>query len=148
MVPEIWGVTDRIFLSFWTNFCPFTPLTTRKIKIFKKWKKHLKISSFYKSISKIMIIHCTVPEIRHVTDVIFIFHFGLFFALLQIFEKMKRATRDIIILHMCTKKLWSHDVQFLRYDVQQTDRRTDRKSEILRWVAQKEMEKFLWNKNI
>ena len=52
-----------------------------------------------------MIIYCTVPEIRHVTDVIFIFHFGLFFALLQIFEKMKRATRDIIILHMCTKKL-------------------------------------------
>ena len=55
---------------------------------------------------------------------------------------MKRATGDIIILHMCTKKLWSHDVQFLRYDVQQKDRRTDRKSEILRWVPQKEMESF------
>ena len=23
-------------LSFWTVFCPFTPLTTQKIKIFKK----------------------------------------------------------------------------------------------------------------
>ena len=27
------------FLSFWTAFCPFTPLKTQKIKIFKKWKK-------------------------------------------------------------------------------------------------------------
>ena len=27
------------FLSFWTIFCPFTPLTTWKIKILKKWKK-------------------------------------------------------------------------------------------------------------
>ena len=26
------------FLSFWTVFCPFTPLTTQKIKIFKEWK--------------------------------------------------------------------------------------------------------------
>ena len=26
------------FLSFWTIFCPFTLLTTRKIKILKKWK--------------------------------------------------------------------------------------------------------------
>ena len=27
------------FLSFWTVFCPFTPLTTWKIKILKNWKK-------------------------------------------------------------------------------------------------------------
>ena len=25
--------------SFWLIFCPFTPVTSRKIKIFKKWKK-------------------------------------------------------------------------------------------------------------
>ena len=36
------------FLSFWTIFCPFTPLWTQKIKILKKWKKYLKILSFYK----------------------------------------------------------------------------------------------------
>ena len=39
MAPEIWSVTDRIFLSFWTFFCPFTPPTTQKINILKKWKK-------------------------------------------------------------------------------------------------------------
>ena len=58
------------------------PLTTRKIKILKKWIKCLEILSFYTSVRKIMIICYTVPEIWHVTDVIVIFHFGLFFALL------------------------------------------------------------------
>ena len=37
---------------------------------------------FYTSLPKIMIICYTVPEIWHVTDVIVIFHFGLFFVLL------------------------------------------------------------------
>ena len=54
-----------------------------------------------------MIICYTVPEIWHVTDVIVIFHFGLFFALLppknQSFKKIKKTTGDIIILYMCTK---------------------------------------------
>ena len=38
------------FFSFWTIFCPFTPLTTKKIKILKKWKTSLEISSFYTSV--------------------------------------------------------------------------------------------------
>ena len=63
------------------KFRPFTPLTTRKIKILKKWKKHMEIS-FHTTVPKIMIICYSVPEIPCVTDVIFIFHFGLFFALL------------------------------------------------------------------
>ena len=70
------------YFSFWTIFCPFTPLTTQKIKILKKWKKHLEILSFYTSVPKIMIICYTVPEIWRITDLIVIFHFGLFFALL------------------------------------------------------------------
>ena len=41
-------VCDRCnYFSFWAIFCPFTPLTAQKIKILKKWKKHLEISSFY-----------------------------------------------------------------------------------------------------
>ena len=35
------------FLSFWVVLCPFTHLTTQKIKILKKWKKHLEILSYY-----------------------------------------------------------------------------------------------------
>ena len=68
------------FLSFWTVFCSFTPPTTRKIKILKNWRKHQEISSLYNSEPKITTICYTVPEIWYVTDV-FIFHFGLFFAL-------------------------------------------------------------------
>ena len=34
------------FLSFWAIICPFSPLTTWKIIILKKWKKCLEILSF------------------------------------------------------------------------------------------------------
>ena len=44
MIPEIWNATDRIFLSFWATFCPFSPVTIQKIKILKKWKKSLEQS--------------------------------------------------------------------------------------------------------
>ena len=42
-------------------------------------KKCLEIS-FYTSVPKIIIICYTVLEMWHMTDVIFIFHFGLFLA--------------------------------------------------------------------
>ena len=42
------------FLSLWTIFCPFTPLTTIKIKILWKWKKSREILSYYNSVPKIM----------------------------------------------------------------------------------------------
>ena len=54
IVPEIWSMTQN-FLWFWTVFCPFTELTTRKIKILKKWKKDLKILSFYTCVPKMTI---------------------------------------------------------------------------------------------
>ena len=68
------------FLSSWAIFCPFTSLTAQKMKISKKWKLHLEISSFNTTVPKIVIICFTVPEIWRVTYVIVIFHFELFFA--------------------------------------------------------------------
>ena len=38
ILPEIWSMTDIIFLSFCTIFCPFTQLMTWKFKIWKKFK--------------------------------------------------------------------------------------------------------------
>ena len=38
MVPKIWSSRDRIFLSSWAFFCPFTPLTPWKWR-YQKWKK-------------------------------------------------------------------------------------------------------------
>ena len=120
MVPEIWSVADRIS-SFWAIFCPFTPITTWKIKILKKWKIPLEISSFYTSIPKIIIVCYTVPEIMLVIDVIFI---GVFFAFtpltvgkIKIFKKRKK---------LIYQKLWSHEVWFLRYGAQRTDGRTEK----------------------
>ena len=86
------------YFSFWVIFCTFTLLTAQKIKIKKKkkkWKTLLEISSFHTSVSKIMIIWHTVPEIWCMTDVIVIFHYVLFFVLLKM-------PGDIIILYMCT----------------------------------------------
>ena len=55
-------------------------------------------------------------------------------------NEIKNTPGDIIILHITHvyQKLWSHDAQFLRYAVQEmdglTDKGTDRKSGIEKWV--------------
>ena len=63
MVPEIWGPTDRMFLSFWAIYCPFTPLTTRKIKILKKMKK--KKTKNKKKSGYIIILHQYTANNNH-----------------------------------------------------------------------------------
>ena len=55
------------YFLVWAIFCPFTPLTAQKIKILKKGKKLLEISSFDICVPKIM-IRCMVPEIWCTTD--------------------------------------------------------------------------------
>ena len=113
MVYSSWDMdcNRQNFLSFWTIFCPFTipnspftTLTTQKINILKKWKKHQEK---------------------------FIFHFGLFFAFYtpnspkkSKFKKTKKIPGDIIVLYTCTKN-YDHDVQFLKHDAWRTDRRTN-----------------------
>ena len=95
------------FLSFWTVFCPFTSITTWKIKILKKWKK---------SPRDIIILNiCTIND-NHMMYVSWdiegdgqnFLSFGPFFALLppnnpknQNFAKMEITPGDIIILHKC-----------------------------------------------
>ena len=92
-------VTDVIIFHFGPFFALLPPyLTAQKIEILTKLKKTPEISSFYTGLSKIMITCYTVPEIWYVTDIIVIFHFGLFFAILQ-----------------------AKNVRFLRYDAQWTD---------------------------
>ena len=67
----------NFYFSFWAILFPFTPLTTTKMKSSKQSKKGLAIS-YYTSVSKIMIICYTVPELSHVLDVIVIFTLGNF----------------------------------------------------------------------
>ena len=94
------------FLSFRAIFCPFTPLTTWKIKTLRQWKKHLDMSSFYTYVPKITIIWCMLPEIWSTTDKFFVIlgHFLPFIGPKnQNLEKMKKMPRYIIIiLLICT----------------------------------------------
>ena len=106
------------FFVILNHFLLFYPTNNPKTQNFEKMNKNVRRSSFYISVPKIMVICYTVPEIWRVTDVICIYHFRLFFALLppppllialtpqkipKSFEKMKKSLGDIIILHMCTK---------------------------------------------
>ena len=83
------------------------------MNISKKWKNLFEISSFYTSVTKIMIICYIVPEIWHVTDVIVIFHFGLFLPFYpcnspknENFKKMEKTPGDIIILDIMLYCSW------------------------------------------
>ena len=65
------------YFLFWAIFLPFYPNNSPKNENFKKMKKILAISSFYKIVPKITMMCYTGPEIWHMTNKI-IFHFGLF----------------------------------------------------------------------
>ena len=99
---------DRQFFVILDHFLNFYPPWTQKIKIFKKWKKHLKILSFYKYAPYMTVIWCMDPGIWSATDIIFVI-FNRFLPFYypnnlqnQNFETMKKPPGDIIILHRCT----------------------------------------------
>ena len=116
------------FLSFWVIFCPFTLLTTWKIKILIKWKKYLRMSSFYTCVPEIWIMmypssDCGVPQTGFFAPS---GHFLLFYPTSnpenQYFEKMKKTPVDIILLHMCTiYEDHNYDVCFLRYETRKKE---------------------------
>ena len=114
-----------------------------------KKKKFLEIS-FYTSAPKTMITCCTVPEIWCVTNVIFIFHFGLIFASLPCwkpenseFLKMKKKHPEISSLKTCTTNY--DQIMYSSWDMVwkgRTDGQMDGKSDILRWVPH--LKPFSW----
>ena len=104
------------YFSFGTVFYPFTTLTAQKTKILKKWKKHLKISSFCICVQKIFdqMMYSSWDMVCDRFNCYFncdlCCYFGLFFALLPLeqpkkgkFWKNEKSSGYIFILHMCTK---------------------------------------------
>ena len=98
---------SNCYFSFWANFCLFTSLTARKIKIQNKWKKCLKISSFYDKVP--VSWSYPISFLRYG-----VWRMYLLFSILgyflpfyspknQNFTKMKKTPGDTIILHMRTK---------------------------------------------
>ena len=97
-------------------FLPFNLPNNQEDQNFKKMEKTPGDMIILHECTKIIIICYTVPEIWHMTDVIFIFHFW---------------ARDIIILHMYTKN-YDH-MMYGSWDmvhVTQTDIQMDGKSDI------------------
>ena len=135
---DVWflcyGVWQAKVFVILDHFLHLYPLTTQKIKILKKLKKA--------PWDIIILQKCTNNHdhmlycswVWHMTDVIVIFHFGLFFAFLPPQQHKKsrfyRNEKNTWRYHHFTyvyQKLWSDDVWFLRYcawwmDEQQTDR--------------------------
>ena len=72
---DFWSIerNRQILLSFWVISCPFTLLTTQKIKILIIWNNVLEILSLYTIVPKLKISWCLVPEIsRHNRQIFFL----------------------------------------------------------------------------
>ena len=104
---DVWflryAVQQTEFFVILGHFSPFYPTNPKNQNFEEKKKKHLEISSFYLSVPKIMIKCYTVPETWHIMDVIVIFHFGLFFALLPPRQSEKSKLK---------KKRWKKPLQY------------------------------------
>ena len=113
------------------HLLPFYPTNNPKNQNFEKMKKKtLEVSSCYTCEPKIMIIFYTFPEIWSMTDVIFIFHFGIFFAILPPYQPKKSKFKKIkkrleISFTHVYQKLWSDNVRSLKYGARWTDGRMD-----------------------
>ena len=84
MIYDSWDMerNGQNFLSFWIIFCPFPPPKNLKNQNFEKIKKMCwDIIILHKCTKNHDQICYTVPEIQFAADVIYIFHFGLFFVL-------------------------------------------------------------------
>ena len=109
-VPEIWSVRDWHLYKVIFGLSPPSPLPpthlkTAAIKILKKWKVFLKISSFYTCALKFKIMWCTVLEIRSETDMI-LFILGHFLPFNptnnpqnQNFEKNEKKRQEILTFY-------------------------------------------------
>ena len=98
--------------SFWTIFCPFTPLTARKMKISQKWKK---IPGYVIILHKCTknydhMVYCSWDMVRDRCNcyssfwAIFCPFTPLTAQKIKISKKKKQAPGNIIILHKCTRK--------------------------------------------
>ena len=125
IVPEIWNVTGRNFLSFWVIFCPFTPL---KNKDFDKMKKPpWNIIILHKCTKNHNhVLHCFWDMAAH-DGCNFYFSFWAIFCTstpltawkskLKKKKNWKNAWRYHHFTQPMYQKLWSHNTGFLRTGV-------------------------------
>ena len=73
-------IRQNCYVSF-NHFCPFNPVTARKLKIPLKMENKHRDVIIYTCEPKIMTIRYTVSDIWHVIDLLAIFHFKQYFPL-------------------------------------------------------------------
>ena len=121
----------QTFLSFWATFCPLTLLTTWKFKILKIEKNARRYHHFTKAYQKswsyaILFLRCGTWCKCYFSFSPYVLPFYPFNSPKnQNFKKMKKKNKNTWRYQHFTHvypKLWSYDVQFHRYGVQQTDR--------------------------
>ena len=112
MVPEILSTT-QIFLLFWAIFCPFTPQKPKKWKFWKNETDAKRYDHFTQVYQKSW--SYAILFLRYGTwqDVIFIFHFGLFFAFIPLTAWKIKILKSIytcvtiIMIRWCTiPEIW------------------------------------------
>ena len=107
----IWSTVlecDRLKLVIMGHFCPLSPLKPQKIRILKKWKKLLDI----------IILHMCIKNqsykvwfLKYGVRRNFLPFWAIFYPFTpppsqnrkSNFSKIKKASGDVIILHICTK---------------------------------------------
>ena len=122
----MWQTENGNFESFFSLL--LLSLKIWKIRILKRWKTLLGISSFYACVPKTTIIWGTVPEIKSEKEIIFC-HFGLFFAPFPYNQPekskfWKNEKKKAYRYHHFTlehHRGQSYDVCFLRYGGWQTE---------------------------
>ena len=126
MIPEIWSTTDRIFFSFWTIFCPFTPPTPSDNPENQNFEK-MKIAP-----GDIIILHNSTINDNHMiygswdmmctrqNFFVILGHFFPFYPPLQPEKwKIQKNEKNAMIYHHFTQlhqKSWSYAILFLTYD--------------------------------
>ena len=113
-------------LSFWVIFCPFTPLTTWKIKILENEENSKRYHHFTLASHKWQSYN--VRFLRYgAWKTEFLSFWTIFFSFttlttqnVKILKKWKKTPGDIIILHVSTINKKSYDTWFLRYGAWQT----------------------------
>ena len=139
MVPEIYRPDGQSFLSFWAIFCPLSLLTTRKIKIWEKWKKAWRyyVTLLYHKWRSYDVWFLRYGA-RQTNFLSFWFIFCPFNLKNQNFEKMKKIPRyhftqmyhkfgknekkawQYYHITLLYHKWWSYDVWLMRYEVRQS----------------------------
>ena len=110
MLHEIWSATDKYFC----HFGPFFSLTTWRIKILKKWNKHIHVYHKWR-----WFLRCKMQPTVFWT--IFCSFTSLTTWKIKILKKWKNHLSRCHYFTNMYQKSQSYDVCFIRYGVQQTN---------------------------